>query len=212
VLTRTHLEILGTFLAIIAMFFGVKSWRAEREARETAEATVQANAKLAQAAGDQSKALQAKIDTRDAAEATIEKNIRTESSEAKTPLQIDKYIQGHLSAGESIAIPAATAANPVPDAIIDIPQADLPALRDQVTQCALDADALTACKADQVDAATREKRAGEELSAVANERDAYKQELAGGTFWKRTKKGAKFIGAGIALGVAVTCGTGHCKK
>jgi hypothetical protein len=211
-LTRTHLEFLAVLVVIAGLWFGVKSWRAQREARETAEATVQQNAKVAQVAGDQVKALQGKIDARDAAEATLEQNIRTETAAAKTPAQIDKYIQARLAPGESIGIPAPTAANPLPAAEIEIPQADLPALRDQMAECELDKTGLSECQAVRLDEAAKEKAAGEKLSAVSKERDAYKQELAGGTFWKRTKKGAEFIGFGLAAGIAVTCGSGHCKK
>ena len=48
-------------------------------------------------------------------------------------------------------------------------------------------------------------------SAAENQRDAYKAALKGGTFWTRTKKAAKFLAIGGAIGVGLVCASGHCK-
>ena len=110
-----------------------------------------------------------------------------------------------------ILVTAATASNPTPNAVISIPQADLPALRDRLSNCDLNANRLTTCEADAVTNTERLRLAGVALSAAENQRDAYRTELKGGTFWRRTKTAAKFVGIGIAIAIAGACGSGHCK-
>jgi hypothetical protein len=84
-------------------------------------------------------------------------------------------------------------------------------LRDRMSNCDTDAQKVSTCAADIATKTQQLHDAGVSLSEVEGERDAYKQELAGGTKWQRTKKALKFIGIGALAGAAAVCGSGHCK-
>jgi hypothetical protein len=214
-LTRAHLEWAGGILAVILAIFGVRSWIGEHDARLKAEVTVAANQKIGDAAILRSKNLEAEIVTRDKAAADREQSMVDAIKNLKTTPQILPYVQSNLAPAAAqpiyVSVPAATKDNPTPAATITVPQADLPALRDRLSKCDTDALAVSTCSKDSSDKTEQLRQAGVSLSAVSNERDAYKQELAGGTKWQRLKKAIEFIGIGAAAGIAATCGSGHCK-
>lgn len=213
--TRLHLEIAGGILVLAGSTYGGATWLAEHDARMKAESTVQANEKAAKDAATKDAIVKNDIADRDRASAAREAAMIEAVKNLKTTPQILPYVQSNLAPGAPqpiiVSVPAATKDNPTPDAVLTIPQADLPVLRDRLNKCDVDANALTTCRADAVSNATRLELAGEKLSAAQNERDAYKTELNGGTFWRRTKTALKFLGIGAAATVAAACGTGHCK-
>jgi hypothetical protein len=214
-ITRGHLEIVAGVLFLGGAAYGGSTWIAEHDARLKAEVTVQANEKASKDAETKSIALKNEIADRDRASADREKAMIAAIANLKTPQQIAPYVQKELAPGSLqpiiVSVPAATKDNPIPNATITIAQADLPVLRDRLSKCDTDANALTTCKADAVSNAERSRLAGEKLSAAENERDAYKTELKGGTFWRRTKSAIRFILIGGAIGAAAVCGSGHCK-
>jgi hypothetical protein len=214
-LTRVHLEILAAVLVLLAGILAARSWIAEHDARLKAEVTVEANKKASDVADAKSKSLEAEIVDRDKSAAAREQTMLDAVKNLKTTPQILPYLQSNLAPAASqpiiVTVPAATKDNPVPDAILTLPQADLPALRDRLSKCDTDALGLSTCQADAVSNSARLALAGEKLSAMQNERDAYATELKGGTFWRRTKTALKFIGVGLAVGAAAICGSGHCR-
>jgi hypothetical protein len=214
-LTRGHLEVAGGVLALILSILGVRTWLQEHDARIHAEETVQANQKIVAASDAKEKSLEAEITARDQAAASRESAMMDAVKNLKTTQQIVPYIQREVAPNAplpiTINVPPATKDNPTPNATISIPQLDLPAFRDRLSKCDIDAIQVETCNADSVTKATQLKVAGEKLSAVSNERDAYKTELAGGTFWRRTKTAVKWIGVGGGLAIAATCGSGHCR-
>jgi hypothetical protein len=214
-LTRGHLEIAGGILGLILSILGVRTWLQEHDARIHAEETVAANQKVVAASDAKEKSLVAEITSRDQAAAAREAAMMDAVKNLKTTQQIVPYIQREIAPSAplpiTINVPPATKDNPTPNATISIPQLDLPAFRDRLSKCDIDAIQVETCNADSVSMATRLKNAGEKLSAVSNERDAYKTELAGGTFWRRTKTAFKWIGIGGGLAIAATCASGHCK-
>jgi hypothetical protein len=133
----------------------------------------------------------------------------------KTTPQMIPYVQREIAPNVPIPItvniPPATKENPTPDATFSVPQADLPIIRDRLSKCDIDALEVSTCHADIASKNDQLKTAGEKLSAVSNQRDAYKTELNGGTFWRRTKTALKWAAIGGGIEVAATCGSGHCK-
>jgi hypothetical protein len=80
-----------------------------------------------------------------------------------------------------------------------------------VAQCQTCFLKLTAAQADLSSRDERLKLAGEQLSAVQNERDAAIKAAKGGGFWSRVHRSSKWLVIGGALAGGAICGTGHCK-
>jgi hypothetical protein len=214
-LTRPHLEIAGAVFAVILAIIGVRSWIGEHDARLKAEVTVTADQKISDAAISNSKAQEVAMAARDKAAADREQAMVDAIKNLKTTPQILPYVQSNLAPGSAtpiiVQVPAATKDDPTPPATITIAQSDLPVLRDRLSKCDTDALKVSTCAADIATKTQQLHDAGVSLSEVEGERDAYKQELAGGTKWQRTKKALKFIGIGALAGAAAVCGSGHCK-
>lgn len=207
------------FLAwIVVAVLGLIAWHSydsEREARIKAEASEAAQQKIIATATDQIRALQVAQDARDKQTAAEISSIKATAAAAATPAQIAAYLASTINrAGAPVPItistPAPTAADPHPAAIATLPAADLGFLRDQVAKCSADAVALPAAQADLSTCQQQKQLAGQQLSAVENERDAWKK-AAKGTFWSRFKTGAKYVGITAGVTAAAICGSGHCK-
>jgi len=211
---QTKVGIIGAVVFILTGILGVHFWMEERIARAKAEATVAAQQANFEKAQDSIKELQDADKERDAKAAETIAALTQAAAKQVTPEQIAAYVSKSIPtpAGAppiTITVPPATATNPKPDAIADIPQADLPALKDYVSKCQLDSAKLSICDADVTSRDQQLKLAGEQLSAVSRERDAYKKALNGGTFWQRVKKAGKWLViGGVAGGIALGA-TGH---
>jgi hypothetical protein len=214
-LTAIHAKVAAGVLAAGGVLYGGYTLVQEHDARVRAEAIVTANEKIAKTAEVQALALKDEIAKRDQAALDREKALIDAVAKLKTTPQIVPYVQSSLAPNAPVPIivtvPAATAANPTPNAVISVPQADLPALRDRLSNCDLNAVRFMTCQSDAVANAERLRLAGVALSAAETERDAYKTELKGGTFWRRTKKALEFVGLGVAIAIGAACGSGHCK-
>jgi hypothetical protein len=215
ILTWLHAKIVMGILGLLVVAYLGFTWLAEHDARMKAEATIAANEKLMKAAEAQSATLKDDIAKRDQASAEREKAMIDAIRNLKTTAQIVPYVQSNLAPGAPqpivVTVPAATAANPTPDAQLTIPQADLPILRDRLNKCDTDANAILTCRADATSNAQRLELAGEQLSTAERERDAYRLELKGGTFWRRTKTALMWVAIGGGAALAGACGSGHCK-
>ena len=215
--TRVKLELAAAVAVLILCLIGLHTWLGEHDARLKAETTIAAQQKAFDQAGDQVKQLQASDKDRDAQTAATIAKLSDAASKQVTPAQIASWIPAQLQAGKAlpqpitIQLPPATAANPAPNAIASIPQADLPALRDEIASCQECGVKLSGAQADVASRDQQLKLAGEQLSAEGKERDAYKLELKGGTFWHRVKGGSQKVVIGIGIGLAFVCGSGHCK-
>lgn len=212
---RVKYELAGGGVALVVIVLVVASWVGAREDAIRAKATVDAQQTLIAAAEKNAKNLQDAEAARDQLTAVNVAALQSAAAKQVTPAQmaawIPKQIQQLPGTPITLNIPAATAANPTPNAIASIPQADLPALRDQIEKCEECGVKLASAQQDATSKDQRLLLAGQQLSAVSIERDAYKQAAKGGPFWSRVKSKAKWfvIGAGIAAGAL--CGTGHCK-
>jgi hypothetical protein len=213
-LLRTKLEIAAGALFLAGSAFGFTTWLQEHDDRLRAQEQAAAAKKDFDQAADEMKQHADADKARDEATAKQLDAMQKIAAQIQTPAQIaawlPKQVPG-LPQPITVTLPPATAQNPQPDAIASIPQADLPTLRDTVEKCRENSVRLSSCQADQTSKQEQLRLAGEQLSAVERERDAYKTAAKGGTFWTRTKRAGKWIIVGAALGAGAVCGTGHCK-
>lgn len=210
---RTWIEIAAVILAIVLGVYAWHTWLAEHDARIRAEEQVKAAQANFTQASTQIVDLQKKAADVQAQASSQVAAIAKAAEAASTAPQIVKWLPSQVPLPQPIALqtPPATAQNPSPPQIAAIPAADLPEMKDfivQAKQCAVELPAaqagLTSCQAQA-------KLAAQQLADVEKERDAYKLELKGGTFWHRVKHDAKVLGTGALLGLAAACATGHCK-
>jgi hypothetical protein len=189
------------------------SWLGAREDSIKMKATIDAQTQVIDAAEKQAKDIQAAEAERDKQTAATVATLQAAAASQVTPAQIAAWIPKQLSGPQPITftIPPATAQNPSPNATASVPEADLPALRDQIEKCQECAVKLSTAQADVSSRDQRLLLAQQDLSAMTKERDAAVTASKGGSFWTRVKSKAKWfaIGAGVAAGVA--CGSGHCK-
>lgn len=210
---RAKLEIAAAIAALLFAFYGFHTWLAEHDARVRADAAVAAAQKQFDETGQQISALKSEDAARQAAADKQLAAIRAESAKATTPQQIAKWMPAQLAlpAPISIAAPPAEPGQPTPSAIATIPEEDLAPLKDLIVQAKTCAVELPAAQQGLTSCQQQQKLAATQLADVEKQRDAYKLELKGGTFWHRVKHDAKVIGIGVAIGAAATCASGHCK-
>jgi hypothetical protein len=210
---RAKWEIVGAVLALVVVCIIGGSWLGAREDRIRMQATLDAQKTVIETAAKQSKDLQSAEAERDKATAASVATLQATAAKQVTPAEIVAWLPRQAPVPQPITfqIPAATAQNPSPDATASIPQSDLPALRDDVAQCQTCFLKLTAAQADLSSRDERLKLAGEQLSAVQNERDAAIKAAKGGGFWSRVHRSSKWLVIGGALAGGAICGTGHCK-
>lgn len=211
---RAKLELAAAIVAAIAAVLGFRSWLLEHDLRMKTQATVESQQKILDQSTDQAKQLsaaRAKADEQTAAQIDA---MKAAVAKIQTPAQIAQWLPKQIPGAPApieARLPASTPENPTPDAVVTVPQEDLPILRDQVEACQECTVKLANAVADGVSKDQQLKTAGEALSAAENQRDAYKAALKGGTFWTRTKKAAKFLAIGGAIGGGLVCASGHCK-
>jgi hypothetical protein len=143
---------------------------------------------------------------RDAQTAATLQSMAQSVSKVQTPSQIASWIPQQLPTPQPIMItvPQATAANPHPDAMATIPQADLPALRDQIEKCKECGVKLANAQADLASRDDQLKLASEQLSATQKERDAAITAAKGGSKWSRMTRAAKWFVIGVGAGAVAS--------
>jgi len=201
-------------LAIIAVAWAGHSWIAEHDARVKAEASVAASQKSIDSTAAEKKELLDEQKARDAQTASQIDKLAASAAMQKTPQQLVKWLPmqlGPLPAPVKASIAPATPQDPAPPAVFTVPQADLPALRDQVASCQKNAVALSGAQQDASSCEARAKLSAQQLAAAQDQVKDLQLELKGGTFWHRLKSGAKKVGIGVAIGAAAVCASGHCK-
>lgn len=210
---RSKLEVMAGVVLLGLSSFGFSIWLAEHDARIHADETVKAQKQVFDQAAAQLQTLKADQSERDRRTAATIAALEASASKQTTPAQIAAWIpkQAGFESLGTIRLAAPTPQNPAADAILTVPEAQLPALRDTIEKCQECAIKLSAAEKDLVSKDDELRLAGQQLSATGKERDAYKAQLKGGTFFARAKQAAKWIVGGIAIGAAAVCGSGHCK-
>lgn len=211
--SRQKLEIAGAVAALILCGTLGGSWLGAREEAVRMKATVDAQQRVIAASEKQAKQIQDAEAERDKATAANVAALQAAASRQSTPQEIAAWLPKQMPTPQpiTVTIPQATPQNPSPNAIASIPQSDLPALRNEVTQCQICSLKLSTAQSDLSSKDERLALAGEELSAMTKERDAAVKAAKGGGFWKRFGRSAKWAVIGIGIGAAAVCGSGHCK-
>lgn len=211
-----HKGLLAAAAALLAVsgYLG-SSWLAAHDAQVKLAATLDAQKTVIDQAQRDRDAHAAADKARDAQTAATIASMQKALEKVQTPAEIAAWLpkQAPAAAPQPITIqmPPATAANPAPAATVSVPQADLPAIRDQIEQCRECSLKLATAQQDVASRDAQLKSAGEQLSALERERDAAVKASRGGGFWARVKRGAKWFVIGAGAGAVAVCGSGHCK-
>ncbi|MHB8756205.1 MAG: hypothetical protein ACYC92_14820 [Candidatus Acidiferrales bacterium] len=195
-----------------AAFLG-KQWIDAHDAIVKASATITAQGQLIAQQKHQAQQIADAERRRDAATRQQLSLMQTQVAQLKTAAQIVSWLPRQVStpAPVKINVPASTKGNPSPDAIATIPQPDLPVLRDYVESCKECALKLSTARQDLASRDAQLKLAGEQLSAMQQERDAALKAMKGGSFWHRLTHNAKLVFF-VSLGTAgIVCASGHCR-
>jgi hypothetical protein len=197
--------VITVMLALMLVAFAA-AVDAEHRARLVAEKTVKQDELAIASAKKQILELQAEDKKRDDAAAEEVQKIRQAAASAQTPAQIVKYIHDQVKGAPAPidgTIAAPTAADPNPPALFTVPAVDLSFLRDKVATCSADQISVPQLTGDLASCRAQAKLAGDELSKMQNERDAWRTAAKGGTWAQRIKSGAIKFGFGVAAGVAI---------
>jgi hypothetical protein len=202
ILTRHHIWLYAA--AAVLALIALGAWEEGRHDSAKLAATIEAQKKVIAHDDAQAKALTEERAARDAAADKKLEDMRGAIKEIQTSQQIAKWIPGQLATTQPITIqvPAATAANPKPDAVATIPQSALPELRDAIEGCKECGVKLTTAQKDLATDKEQLRVAGEKLGAVTKERDEAISTAKGGSWWTRTKRIAKWGALFFAMGYA----------
>lgn len=202
-------------LMALAVMFLTWNYREAHDAQVKLAATIEAQKTVIDQASKDRDARAADDARRDAQTIATISSMQKAIENVQTPAQIAAFLQKSITPAApqpiTIEVPKSTESNPVPPAQVEIPQADLPALRNQVEACQECSVKLASAQKDVTSLQSQLKDAGKQLSAVSKERDAAVKASKGGGFWSRVKRSVKFFAIGAAAGAAAVCGTGHCK-
>lgn len=179
--TKTWIE-RAAFAAVVV--FVLVEWHASHKALKDTETKI----------SQTEKARASEVKTVDAAVKVVRANVKA----ARTPvakvglitklaaLPLPLEILGNVS-GKGAGKDGAASPQSLQDAVI--PKADIQPLLNFSSECAV-------CKLKLASDETQIKQ-------LEGERDSALQTAKGGSFWRRTKSAAKFIGIGVAIGVTV---------
>jgi hypothetical protein len=210
---RAKVEAAAAAVVLAGGLFGFRVWLQEHDDRLRAQVDIAAQRKAFDDLAGDRRQHEAADQARDAAAAKQLEALQTTIGKIQTPQQIAAWLPKQVSVPQpiTISVPPATKENPKPAAAAEIPQADLPGLRDFVEKCDECSVKLGAAQADLTSRQAQMADADKQIAALKNQRDDLEVELRGGTFWKRAKRAAHWLAIGGAAGAAALCITGHCK-
>lgn len=208
---KNHLIGAGVALSLALGVFAVYSFLEAHDDRIKMRATIEAQQQLNQQLQRQMQDLKASEDKRDADTHATIGAMQQVVSKVRTPQQIAQWLPSQLQFPQPIKVevPPPAAQNPMPAAVVTIPQEDLPFLRDTVESCKECDVKLTAAQADLGSRDERLRLAAQQLSAMQNQRDAALKALKGGAFWTRLKRNTKWFLIGGLTGGAFVYATHH---
>jgi hypothetical protein len=187
--------------ALIAVALLADAWRSARHDSQQLAATLAAQNKVIQQAGDRET-------QRDSQLATALAAIQSQKRSVHTPQQAAKELATvlpDLPLPVSIRDPDLSVPLPpgeTPSTTVSIPQPDLVPLYDDLQDCRATAVQTDALKKDLSDEKTRS-------ASLQHERDAAIAVAHGGTFLVRLKRAAKWFAIGVATGAAVAAVAHH---
>jgi hypothetical protein len=209
-----HKLMLGLLVAgLLGGVFGFRTWLSEHDSRLQLAGEKKAAEAVQAQAQSQMAALAKQMADRDAQYQSQLQTLDTKFSHAATPDQLAQLATQLLGLKEPIRLvtPPASDGNAHPAPVAQVPQIDFPQAKAYLSDC-------ESCKLDraklQADAADREaqaKLAQTQIDSLKKENGNLQTALKGGSWWLRTKRAAKWLAIGGALGAGAVCGTGHCK-
>lgn len=209
---QRKLELLAGAVLFAAAVFLFLNWLDARDAKTKAEATVAAQQTVIAQAQAQMKQLQENDAAREQKLAQQLADTQRQFAQAQSPQQIAALVAQVMGLKQPVTFvtPPATPGNPNPQPIAQVPTADAPQIKQYVQDCEECKQKLPVAQAEVVSLKSQLSLAGQNLSAMQNERDTWKK-AAKGTFWSNTKKAAKWLTIGGGATVVALCATGHCK-
>jgi hypothetical protein len=198
---KLSLDLTIFVVALIAVALLADAWRSARHDSQQLTATLAAQNKVIQQAGDRET-------QRDSQLATALAAIQSQKRSVQTPQQAAKQLASvlpDLPLPVSIHDPDLSAPIPpgeTPSTTISVPQPDLVPLYDDLQDCRAAAVQTDALQKDLGDEKTRS-------ASLQHERDAAIATARGGTFLVRLKRAAKWFAIGIATGAAIAAVAHH---
>lgn len=196
-------ELVGGVLTVVFIACALFSWLQEHDARLKAEATSSA---LVETITEQQKSIEAaKADQAQVAQSLQQQMAAIEAEKQKPVtapqfmLDLSKVIPA-LPQAAQVVTPPPTEQNvsgkmvELPSApVVQIPEIDLPALRDYKLSCDENSAQLIACKATTADLNTQLAGVTAQYNARTKEAAIWEATAKGGTFWTRLKSSLKCI-------------------
>jgi hypothetical protein len=211
---RLTIELVAGTLVLFCAIYFFRTWLTEHDARLKAEASVAAAQKSIDQASIQLRQLQDADQQRTAQTSAAIEKIKEAAAAQKTPQQITNWIPAQLRslpAPINSSFAPATPQTPSPSATFVVPGADLDSLKDLISQGQQCAVKLPSVEAAVTSCQSQVKAVQEQLAEAEMQRDAYKLDLKGGTFWHRVGHDLKAAGIAASVGALAVCGSGHCK-
>ena len=197
-------------ILVLLLGIGVVAYIDSREAVIKAQAAEVATKTALATIAEHDAAAKAQLDARDKEIAALQDKLNSQLNAAKTPQDIAGLVAQFMNLQKPITFvtPPATASNPNPQPIAQVPVSDAPQVKAYVQaceQCKLDLETAKAKLTYQDQLISNDKVA---MKAKDDEIKSWKI-AAKGSFWGNTKKIIKYgvIGGGITLGILA--GTGH---
>lgn len=196
------IKMIGALALVLLLAFVGYEWLQEHDARLKAE-SVQATQKLVFAEAQQ------KIDAANADKAQVAAALARSTADleaqkkqpiapAQFVVDLNKLIP-NMPAPATVVQTAATATTPATETV-QIPAADLQAIKAYKLECDETGARLNACQLSTAADAERFDAQATQLKATETERDTWKATAKGGTFWHRALTAGKWIVIGGAVG------------
>lgn len=209
---RGKVELVAVFLVLVAVALIVPTWIESQNDRLKLQSTLDSQNAVIQQAQQKLKALQDADKLRDLQTQADIAAMRRAAGKAKTPQQIAAWLPSQLPTPSPVIfkLPAPSATNPTPAAVVTVPQNDLPVLRNFVESCKECTANLQAAQQDAASKTQQLQLAGEQLAAAERERDAAIAASKGGTLWRRLARNSRWFLFGAATTAAAACVTHRC--
>lgn len=212
--TRAKLEIAGGAVALILAGWLVFAWTTERENRVRAEATAAAN-KNAQAIIERHDAenkaqLDAFVKGQQAQMDALNKRL----DQVKTPQDLAPLVEQLMSLQKPITFvtPPATAENPKPQPIAQVPTQDAPQVKAYVQACETCKLDLETEKQKLTYAEQQHTNDLQSLKIANDNAAAWEKAAKGGSILQRMKHDGKIGLIGGAAAIVIVCALGHCPR
>lgn len=195
------LSLLGLYLAY--------EWLSAHDAQVKAEAKVEAQQILYDKVVQQQKDLATELQQAKADQARQLADVSRNFSQAQSPSQLAALLSQITKQPVTVVTPAATAQNPNPTPVIQLP--DTPQAKVYFQDCESCKVNYATAQKELTIANTNAQLDKQKIEYVTNERDTWKKAATGGSWVKRAGVRARDFLIDAAITTAITCGSGHCK-